>query len=65
MMKTMIFALPVVDPHTEKTAHHRIAELGVVHQTVLFRGPDHESPERVIVVKIFQLVVLPTVKPSC
>jgi len=63
-MKTLIFTLPVEDPHTEKTAHHRIAELGVIHQAVLFRGLDHESPERIIVVKIFQLVVLPTVEPS-
>jgi len=56
-MKTMIFAFPVEDPHMEKTTHHRITELGMIHQAELFRGPDHESPEGIVIVKIFQLVV--------
>jgi len=62
-MKAMIFAFPVVDPHLEKSAHHRITELGMIHQAELFRGPDHEPPESIVVVKLFQLVVLPTMNP--
>lgn len=65
LVQWLINALPIEDSHGEQTTKNKIADPVLVLKTELFGGPDHKSPQSIIIIQLIHLVILPMMRIKC
>ena len=59
LVKTIIWSLPVEDPHPKKRQQRRIVDLPLVDHTKPLGAPDHMGPQPIVKEEIWEDVIPP------